>query len=287
MTRHRSSSSRRRSAHAVATLPAVVPVRRLRPLIYGGGALLTGLVAVALSLSFDLPAKLSAAAENATASAGFAIVDVEIEGLHHTPRLDVHSAIAKSGGALLFANVDAMKLEVEKLPWVAQATVTRQLPGKVIVSVTERKPFALWQHDRKLALIDASGEVLQRHGLGAFSHLPMIVGEDANRRIGQLFADLEQVPALRERLDGASWIGNRRWDVRFKSGETLQLPEGRRETQAALVAFAQLDAANGLLGRGTQQFDMRLADRLFVRQHASQVVQGSGIKTAHPSETAI
>ena len=269
--RHQSSSKR----FAAAALPAVVPVRRLRPLAIAGASVLGVLLLAALAISFNIGSVIRSASEQGSAIAGFSVEQVEIHGINHTRRIDVHSALTKAGGSLLFASVDAMKQEVEQLSWVRHATVARQLPNRLVVVVEERKPFALWQRQGQLALIDSSGHVLQRKDLNAYMQLPLVVGEGADQRIGDLFADLDQVPALRASVDAASWIGNRRWDVRFRSGETLQLPEGRRESQAALVAFAQLNAANSLLGKGISHFDMRVADRLFVRPQARDVPASS------------
>jgi cell division protein FtsQ len=66
-------------------------------------------------------------------------------------------------------------------------------------------------------------------------------------------------------LAGATWVGNRRWDLRFQSGETLALPEGEQDAARALIRFARMDGVTGLLGEGFQRFDMRVPDRFVVR----------------------
>jgi cell division protein FtsQ len=66
-------------------------------------------------------------------------------------------------------------------------------------------------------------------------------------------------------LAGATWVGNRRWDLRFQSGETLALPEGHEDAARALVRFARMDGVTGLLGEGFRRFDMRVPDRFVVR----------------------
>ena len=72
-------------------------------------------------------------------------------------------------------------------------------------------------------------------------------------------------PALKPLLEGATWVGNRRWDLRFSSGEVLALPEGQEEAARALVRFARMDGVTGLLGEGAQRFDMRVPERFVVR----------------------
>ena len=66
-------------------------------------------------------------------------------------------------------------------------------------------------------------------------------------------------------LDGATWIGDRRWDIRFRSGETLSLPEGDGAARDALVDFARRDGVARLLGQGIVRFDMRVPGRFVVR----------------------
>jgi cell division protein FtsQ len=73
------------------------------------------------------------------------------------------------------------------------------------------------------------------------------------------------VPALKPQLASATWVGGRRWDLNFQSGETLALPEGEEAAKAALMKFARLDKDSGLLGRGIVRFDLRVPGKLIVR----------------------
>jgi cell division protein FtsQ len=73
------------------------------------------------------------------------------------------------------------------------------------------------------------------------------------------------VPTLKPQLVSATWIGNRRWDLKFQSGETVALPEGEDVARAALTRFAELDKSTGLLGRGLVRFDLRFPDKMIVR----------------------
>ena len=63
----------------------------------------------------------------------------------------------------------------------------------------------------------------------------------------------------------ARWIGQRRWDVHFQSGEILTLPEGEEEARRAIIRFAQLDQRDSLLGHGFARIDMRDPTRAYVR----------------------
>jgi cell division protein FtsQ len=270
MKRPRKLPLRTTGKRTASQLPAVIRVRNLRRWIYTGATALGLVASTALAIAFDVPTQISLAAQAASAGLGFDVAQVEVKGLLHLKRVDVHVAVAKAGGgSMLFTDVDAIKTAVEALPWVKSATVSRQLPDRMAVNIIERTPAALWQLNRRLSVIDISGKVLENRNLRPFARLPLVVGEGANLRVASLLDDMAQVPQLKDKIDALVWTGNRRWDVQFKSGDTLQLPEGRTEAQAALVAFAQLEAANGLLGKGLGQFDMRVADRLFIRNPAN------------------
>src|SRR3546814_17861972 len=86
-------------------------------------------------------------------------------------------------------------------------------------------------------------------------------------------SDLDAAPALRPRIRAATWIGNRRWNLLFDSGETLALPE--EDAARALVKFAELDGADRLLGKGFLRFDMRDPTKLVERKNGVEGKSGA------------
>jgi cell division protein FtsQ len=197
---------------------------------------------------------------------GFTVERVEIQGIDQMERLPVY-AVALDQPSMAMPNVDiaAIRARVEAFQWVQSARVTRRLPDTLVVSITERTPTAIWQHDQKLYLVDSEGEVLEEVALDAMPDLPLIIGPAANHQVASFEVLMNRAPALRPMLSGATWVGNRRWDLRFQSGETLALPEGEEDAGRALLNFARMDSQNGLLGEGFRRFDMRVPDRFVVR----------------------
>ena len=70
---------------------------------------------------------------------------------------------------------------------------------------------------------------------------------------------------LKPQLASATWIGRRRWDLAFQTGETVALPEGEGAARLALTKFAKVDRSSGLLGRGLVRFDLRVPGKMVVR----------------------
>jgi cell division protein FtsQ len=116
-----------------------------------------------------------------------------------------------------------------------------------------------------LALIDGEGVVLDRVPVDKMPDLPLLIGPGANGQARQLGRLMDSVPTLKPQLASATWVGGRRWDLNFQSGETLALPEGVGDAEKALGKFAKLDKSNGLLGRGVVRFDLRVAGKMVAR----------------------
>ena len=87
----------------------------------------------------------------------------------------------------------------------------------------------------------------------------------AQSRASELKAILADAPTLQAQLSSATWVGGRRWDLSFQSGETVALPEGEQAARDALTRFAKADRSSGLLGRGLVRFDLRIPGKMTVR----------------------
>lgn len=219
-----------------------------------------------VALFFGLPQMAGQEMAALAARSGFQVAKVEVQGLKRMDEMPVYSlALDEMDRSMLSVDLVALRQRVMTLGWVKDARVTRRLPGTLVIDIVERDPVAVWQNAGKLSLIDVNGVVLESVDGRAMPDLPLVVGPDANRETRALGQLMEAAPALKPLLAGATWVGNRRWDLRFQSGETLALPEGHAASAAALMKFAQLDGVNRLLGRGIVRFDMRDPDRFVLR----------------------
>lgn len=226
-------------------------------------------VVLALLVVFQVPRLLLEGAGRLTGEAGFVVRHVEVPGQPRGISRQVSAAAlageAATGMPILLADLDEMRARVLGIGWVQDATVSRRLPDTISIRIDSRTATAVWQNRGRLQLIDASGAVLGPVRLDALPDLPLVIGPAANRQAAGLDTLMAGVPAMRPMLAGATWVGGRRWDLRFKSGEVLALPEGDAEAQAALVRFAREDGDVGLLGQGLVRFDMRIPGRMTVR----------------------
>jgi cell division protein FtsQ len=200
-----------------------------------------------------------------TASVGLSVQNVVIEGRQKTPEPLLRAAIgAAPGDPILTYSVTGARQRIETLNWVQSAIVERRLPGTIVVVLTERRPFAVWQHDGKFVLIDRGGDVVTDSDVGAFAgQLPLVVGTGAPEAAVPLLDALAAEPALQPHVVAAVRVGERRWNLHLKNGGDVLLPEGA-EPQA-IAKLVELQKTYALLDRPLQVVDMRLPDRLSIR----------------------
>lgn len=246
---------------------------KIAGLVFGAFVLAIGLVVL---IALDIPAKAERAAGAAVGHAGFTVSGYQITGLRHMNRGlidavvtdEIRRAADEAGTAKApQALVDAGEIRQRLLAygWVKDARVSRRLPDTLVIDIVERTPSGLWQNQGQLALIDSEGVVLDRVPVDKMPDLPLLIGPGANHQEQQLTRLMAAVPTLKPQLASASWVGGRRWDLNFQSGETVALPEGEESAKAALMKFARVDKESGLLGRGIVRFDLRVPGKMIVR----------------------
>ena len=246
---------------------------RIAGLTFAGFLVAIGVVTL---VALDIPAKAERSAGAAVGRAGFMVSGYDIVGLKNMDRAlvdqvvtdELHRAAEEAGAAKApqpLVDVAAIRERLLRFGWVKDARVSRRLPDTLVIDIVERTPAALWQNKGQLALIDREGVVLDRVPIHKMPDLPLLIGPGANAHSEELDRLMTAVPTLKPQLASATWVGRRRWDLNFQSGETIALPEGEEPARAALQKFARLDRSNGLLGRGIVRFDLRIPGRMIVR----------------------
>ena len=261
------------------------PARAASPWPEGSGrlaryaflALVAAMVLVAL-IALDLPGKALRATGAATGEAGFKVVNYQIVGLRNMDRGKVdavvtdelrraaaEASIGTDEPAQALVDLDRIREQLLQFGWVKDARVSRRLPDGLVVDVVERTPAAVWQQRGRLSLIDGGGVVLDAVAVDKMPDLPLLIGPGANRQAVPLRRMLDRVPTLKPQLASANWVGERRWDLTFATGETVSLPETDVAATRALQRFAKMDRSVGLLGRDMIRFDLRVPGKMIVR----------------------
>lgn len=229
-----------------------------------GGAV--GLAFVIANLA-GVPALAQAQVSALASDAGFEVKHVRVTGTNRMDERAVYAiALAQRDQAMPEVDLEALRTQLrEDLDWVKDARVSIQLPSTLAIDIVEREPHAVLEKPDRLMLIDAEGEELAPISADAAGEMLRVSGPGAAKQVAPLDKLLAAAPALGPQVVSAEWVGNRRWNLTFKSGQVLALPEGANESASALVKFARMDGQNRLLGGQVATFDMRSPPRIYMR----------------------
>lgn len=268
---HEEAEVVRAEASRRLVLPRVLrrPVRALRrldwnlPRFAGTKALIvlvvatatTGIVAGGHSMTFT---------SAVTAWVGFGIENVKISGQSETSEVDVLNALdIGTYPSLLTLELDSAKERIESLPWVKTATIKKLFPDSLEIEISERDPFALWQHDGLVSLIDVSGRVITEDVGERYASLPRVVGTGA-APLARAYTDMmKQFPTIEARSRAGVYVSGRRWTIVLDNGMQLMLPPDKPE--AALATIASMEADHAVFSREISVIDLRRPGQLVVR----------------------
>lgn len=198
------------------------------------------------------------------ATGAVALDRLSVEGRNRTSREALRAALQiKKGDSLFASDPWSIKRRLEALPWVRSATVERRFPGTLVVKLVERNPVARFRDKNGLVLVDDSGAVVPMAPEKEHENLILLAGEGAPAAAAALLKLLDHEAAVTRRVVSATRQGRRRWDLVFESGAILRLPESYE--RAALAKFGEFERQHALLARGAVTYDMRLPDRLTIR----------------------
>ncbi|MGF1605121.1 MAG: cell division protein FtsQ/DivIB [Rhodothalassiaceae bacterium] len=181
-----------------------------------------------------------------------------ISGAQQTRLKAVAKALGSTG-----CRASAARQALLDLPWVTDAQIRCRVDGIAEIAVAEHVAVALWQKHGQLFLIAADGTVIADPSAKDYGHLPLLVGAGAPQAAGTLLTVTAQTPDLAKRIYAAVRVGQRRWDIVFRTGIRLALPdEAKANLAQAWARFARLQHEQDLLAREIIRIDLRRPDRI-------------------------
>ncbi|KFL28997.1 hypothetical protein JP75_23655 [Devosia riboflavina] len=206
---------------------------------------------------------LSTLAQGGFADAGLSVGEINISGQTLTSEQAIFDALGiQPDTSTLAFDVEGARERIAELPAIDTVTVRKTYPADVTVSVTEKVPVARWRVDGITFVIDSSGAQIGEDG-GAYSDLPLVIGDGAADDALVMIRALSHVPQLQEGLVALSRIADRRWDMIYDTGLRIQLPE--QGVAQALVKLAAYQSEYQLLQRDLDVIDLRVDSVVAVR----------------------
>ncbi len=211
-------------------------------------------------------ASLHDTADRAAQAVGFETAHVLLEGGTRLKREDVMRIAGITEKSTLFL-IDAEKTRAALLqnPWIASAEVRKLYPDRIEIRIEEKKAYAVWQNKGGFSIVSRDGTVIDRITANDVrnSSLPFVVGSGAEKKAAEFYELLARFPAIKSEVAAAMFVGERRWNLRLKSGIDVRLPEDN--TDVALLRLVALDRGEKILSRDITVIDLRESDRVTVR----------------------
>lgn len=181
------------------------------------------------------------------------------------------------GHGFLALDLDAVRADVEALPWVAHATVRREWPGTLRVAVVEEIPVATW---RGTGLLNDAGERFA-DAVAANADLPALAGPEGTAALVlNAYRDMRRAlgaelpPMVRLELSE-----RRAWEAWFADGTRVLL--GRRDALPRLARYARVAAPLvGPQASHVAYIDMRYANGFSVGWKAGGLRSPTGERAA-------
>lgn len=160
--------------------------------------------------------------------------------MHYTTNDDIRQAILSLGapGTFMSQDVDVIQQQIERLPWIQQASVRKQWPDELKIHLVEYVPVARWND---LHLVDANGKSFSvpANHLGK-EKMVMLYGPEGSE--AEVLAGWHQMDAMlaagKFKLKAASMTARRSWQLVLDDDTRLEL--GRNEDMKRLKRFIQL-----------------------------------------------
>lgn len=204
------------------------------------------------AIVFIVTVLLGAAAVTLTRSPFFFAHEIEVRGASHVARADVLRIAAITSTTNVFTfDAGAAEARLERDPWIAGATITKDLPSRLVVEIDERVAVAVVESGGVPRLVADDGALLEAALPRVSAGLPVIAftdpqGIEAPDAVGGAArAIAAMAPTLRHRIDGVSILADGQLRVELSSGAEVAYGEAVELPEKAMALRALLDYAAG------------------------------------------
>lgn len=202
-----------------------------------------------------------------TSYLGFTVDDILVYGRNKTAIEEINNIVnTRRGDNILRLDIRQMKSDLEQLPWVKSATVSRSyLPNLLKITLKERRVRSLWQINNAFYPIDTDGAVIRADFVPSRPVL-LIVGRGAPEHLNELLTAVEDDNEVFPRIKVANFISGRRWNLILddvENGITVKLPA--EDMDKAWKKLLKLNKTQGLFKRKLTIIDLRFANKVLVK----------------------
>jgi len=114
----------------------------------------------------------------------FQMKDIVVTGCNRTSEEKIVERAGISPSInILTANPGKIERDIENDPWIADASVGREFPDRLVIEVVEREVAALLKKDEELYIVDRGGNVFKKFEKGDSADAPLFTGFYRNGKV--------------------------------------------------------------------------------------------------------
>ena len=202
----------------------------------------------------------------------------------------------------MFTNdIEATRAAFEALPWVRRATVRREWPNRLAVTLEEHRALARWNDADGNRFVSVTGEAFNAPGervIGAT--LPLLLGpEGAEKEVAIRYAEFrERLSAIAKTPAVVALSPRQAWTIKLAAGadthEGLTLDLGREQSRSSVLSRLERFTAHytvtlGRFGARVEAVDLRYPNGFAARVpgfRASAPAEKKPARTPTPQKPA-
>ena len=148
-----------------------------------------------------------------------------------------------------------------KQKWIDSIHIFRSLPNLINVNIVEYVPFAIWRDHGNHYVVDSNGQIIAIDSDTDYDHLIVLSGNNAYSQVKSLFNIMAINPEISSRIYSATWVGNRRWDLRFDNSLLIKMPSS--QITNSWKKLVKLYNTNGSF-YNLKTIDLRIKDKIYL-----------------------
>lgn len=173
----------------------------------------------------------------------FALNGITVLGdVEHNNAVTLRANVAaRLAGNFFTADLARVRAAFEAVPWVRRASVAREFPNRLRVTLQEHSPVAYWGDDGESRMVNSYGEVFEANvGELDDEQMPRLRGPDSqSQQVLAMYRTLAPVfSELTLSLESLELTGRGSWRARVAHGAVIEL--GRGSTAEVMVRMQRL-----------------------------------------------
>lgn len=249
---------------------------------------LMNIVAVLLGVAACL-VSLGLAVRWVMAQPVFAVSKIVVAGdtAHHNTLTLKANVGGRISGNFFTLDLAQARSVFESVPWVRKATVRREFPNRLRVTLEEHRPSGFWGADSESRMVNSLGEVFEANaGDAEADELPRLVGSDGSSKellvMHRLLSKvLQSADVTIEQLELSARNG---WRMQLDSGTQMEL--GRGSNAEVIVRVEKLLATQKQVLNAYQRTGWDRVESVDLRHGAGYAIRINGVSTNATTATA-